>query len=81
PAEFGCDSRELLRALDRDGIQTRPLWQPIHLSPAHRAAGSLACPVAEHLSRQALSLPSSVGLCTADQDRVIQAVRESAGNA
>ena len=35
PQEFGMDSRQLLRLLDSQKIQTRPLWQPIHLSPAH----------------------------------------------
>ncbi|HCM72566.1 MAG TPA: hypothetical protein DIS87_00330, partial [Armatimonadetes bacterium] len=34
-ALFAPDSRPLLRHLDSLGIQTRPLWQPNHLSPAY----------------------------------------------
>ena len=74
-AQFGMDSRALLRGLDADKIQTRPLWQPAHLSPAHRGMRATDCTVAERLNRDALSLPCSVGLTEADQQRVIEAVK------
>lgn len=73
--QFGADSRALMRHLDANGVQTRPLWQPIHRSPAHKGAPSTECPVAEMLNRMALSLPCSVGLSTEQQDRVIGLVR------
>jgi perosamine synthetase len=69
--EFGLSSRELLRWLDKRKIQTRPLWQPIHLSEAHSGGTNLNLAVAEKLNAQALSLPCSVGLKPADQDEVI----------
>jgi perosamine synthetase len=72
---FGMDSRALLARLERDRIQSRPLWQPAHLSPSQRDAPAADCPVAERLNRDALSLPCSVGLSEADQERVIEAVR------
>ena len=68
------DSRPLMRGLAWEGIQTRPLWQPLHLSPAHAGSPHASCPVAEELYGRCLSLPCSVGLGEADQDRVIQAV-------
>ena len=76
---FGMDSRRLMQTLDAQKIQCRPLWQPIHQSPAHAASnrrgdarGRTACP-------EALSLPCSVGLTESEQDRVIAAVT-MAGN-
>jgi perosamine synthetase len=78
PDEFGMDSRQLLKVLEAQKIQTRPLWQPIHLSPAHRNSNSVSLPVAEDLVRRGLSLPCSVGLTEEDQDRVISAIREAA---
>ena len=74
---FGVDSRALLRALEERRIQTRPLWQPMHLSPAH--AGSPRCggEVAEALNRECLTLPCSVGMTEPDQGRVIEALRQS----
>jgi perosamine synthetase len=70
----GVSSREVLEQLDAQGIQTRPLWQPLHQSPAHAGAFKTHCPVAERLAQQALSLPCSVNLTTQDQDRVIDAI-------
>ena len=38
------------------------LWQPIHQSPAHALSRAGELPVSEQLSKEALSLPCSVGL-------------------
>ena len=75
PVAYGMDSRALLQALGRLKIQARPLWQPMHLSPAHAQAQVLGGEVAARLNRMALSIPCSVGLTQADQARVIQAIR------
>ena len=70
----GMDSRQLMRELGSQEIQCRPLWQPIHQSPAHASDNVAAMPVAEQLARQGLSLPCSVGLTESEQDRVISAL-------
>ncbi len=79
-AEYGMDSRQLMRRLQDAGIQSRPLWQPAHLSPAH-AGHSYRCPVAEDLYHRALSLPCSVGLMEAEQSRVIAEVVSASNRA
>ena len=68
------DRRQLLRALAERGIQTRPLWQPLHRSPAHASSFARPCPVADETQANALSLPCSTHLSEADQDRVIDSV-------
>jgi perosamine synthetase len=73
-ARFGCSSRTLLAKLQARKIQTRPLWQPLHLSPAHAGAQLLRTGVSERLYRDALSLPCSVGLQPEQQERVIEAI-------
>lgn len=75
-AKFGCDSRTALAELGRRRIQARPLWQPMHQSPAHQGAQSLLTGVADRLFEECLSLPSSVGLTREDQVRVIEALGE-----
>ena len=75
-AVVGFDSRQLLQALEKQRIQTRPLWQPMHLSPAHKGAYAVDCSVAERLYLQALSLPCSVGLGDA-QARVLDVLEEA----
>ena len=74
PERYGLDSRALLHKLAQAGIQTRPLWQPLHLSTAHKVAQNPDCSVAERLNRTALSLPCSVSLLAAEQTQVIEAV-------
>jgi perosamine synthetase len=77
--ESRIDSRTLLRELAARNIQTRPLWQPIHRSPAHLLSGAFSCPVSEALHRQAISLPCSVGLTHSAQDRVIEGIASLLG--
>jgi perosamine synthetase len=75
PERFGCDSRTLMARLRAGGIETRPLWQPLHLSPPHRDAYQPPCPVAEDVHRTALSIPCSVGLAEPERRRVVAAIR------
>lgn len=78
--ESRINSRELLRELAASKIQARPLWQPIHRSPAHNASASPSCPNSEALHRQAISLPCSVGLTPFAQGRVIDVLTNTLGN-
>ncbi|HRD31759.1 MAG TPA: LegC family aminotransferase [Fimbriimonadaceae bacterium] len=73
-ALFAPDSRPLLRHLDSLGIQTRPLWQPNHLSPAYLHLGQGPFPVAERLNRESLSLPCSTHITDEHLRRVVDAV-------
>jgi perosamine synthetase len=77
---FGRDSRALLRFLAAGKIQARPLWQPMHCSPAHKRGRCAAdCGVSERLNLDAISLPCSVGLKEDDQRRVIETIRKAHG--
>src|SRR5579885_76937 len=78
PAAFGIDSRALMRALEAQRIQSRPLWRPLHKGPPHQGRQVLGGAVAERVCRMALSLPSSVGLTAAQRARVVDAVRQAA---
>jgi perosamine synthetase len=71
---FGIDSRELLRRLASSGIQSRPLWQPLHLSKPFAGATAYRCEVAVTVEAEALSLPSSSGLSPEDRAYVIDTV-------
>ena len=73
-AKFGSNSRALLNKLDEVGIQTRPLCQPMSLSPAYADLNPSDCPVANQLYREGLSLPCSVSLGES-QHRVVDTLR------
>lgn len=78
---FGMSSRQLLKLLHLQKVQTRPLWQPIHQSGAHGGKGAPEMPVADRLYQQALSLPCSVGLSKDEQTRVINEIQTIAAKA
>ena len=80
-SSYGMTNRALLGHLKVAGVETRPLWQPLHRSPAHKGAQAYHCEFAEDLFNKALRLPSSVGLRLPEQQKVIEFVRRfSKGN-
>lgn len=77
-SSFGMSSRELLRRLAVAKIQTRPLWQPMHRSRAHQGSAFVGTGVADVLCRDALSLPSSVGLTLQQLESVVESISSAA---
>jgi perosamine synthetase len=75
--DFGINSRELINFLLEHGIESRPLWQPIHLSPAYQNLDPRKCVEAERLNRLAISLPSSVGLTFKQREKVISVINKA----
>lgn len=71
---YGMSSRDLLGYLQGVGIQTRPLWQPMHLSKANKNCQAYYGDVAVQLNSQSLSLPCSVGLRESQQHQVIMQI-------
>ena len=70
--EHGRSREQLMAALDRAGIDSRPFFTPLPDLGAHRADTDIyEIPVARRLHAQGLSLPSSASLDEADQDRVL----------
>lgn len=75
PERYKEDRRTLLKELAQAKVETRPLWQPIHRSPAHAGCQAYRCDHAERVQERALCLPSSVGLTDSQQRWVIEQVR------
>jgi len=74
PQVYGIDSRKLLKHLEQENIQARPLWQPLHRSKAQAGSLSYRIEVTDRIHSMALSLPSSTGLSERDVDLVVAAV-------
>jgi pyridoxal phosphate-dependent aminotransferase EpsN len=76
-ARFGIDRSELIRRMDAMGIESRPVWKPMHMQPLYRSAERFGGEVAEDLFARGICLPSSSSLSSDEQRRVIDAVRDA----
>lgn len=68
----------LMAELEKRGIETRPVFYPMHVLPPYReAAQANVYPVAESIARRGLSLPTWAGLTHEDVHYVCDALRAS----
>ncbi len=72
--EYGLNRVNLMKELQKHKIETRPLWQPMHLLKPHKNSPKTVCDVAEKLKKRCLCLPCSVKLAQKEQDFVIEKI-------
>ena len=65
----------VIEALERENIESRPVWKPMHLQPVFRDAKVYGGSVSERLFANGLCLPSGTGLNAAEVERVCGIVR------
>lgn len=80
-AAFGMNAAGLREALQDEGIETRPVWKPMHLQPLLAGAeyfqhGNTS--VSDDLFANGLCLPSGSNLTDREVDRVIDRIRQRA---
>lgn len=69
---------EALRiALDKLGIESRPLWKPMHRQPVFRNAPAYTNGIAESLFRRGLCLPSGPMVSDADVQYIIDSIKQA----
>lgn len=69
--------RESLRLhLEKNNIESRPLWKPMHLQPVFKDSLYYGAKVAEMLFEKGLCLPSGSNLSTSDKERIKKAIVE-----
>jgi perosamine synthetase len=78
--EAGISRDNLMLALKREGIETRPFFYPLHLMPPYRS-NDRDYPVSEAVSSEGISLPSSNKLSLSETERVTDTIKKIIGNA
>ena len=66
------DSRQVIRELQKFGIQSRPLWRPAHRQKMFQDCVYYGTDYADSMHALGVQLPSSVGLQIEEQEYVIQ---------
>ena len=73
---WGISSETIHNALDKDNIETRPLWKPMHLQPIFKNCPSYTDGVSEQLFNFGLCLPSGSNLTEEDLNRVVSEIEK-----
>ena len=70
------DREQLRLHLEKDNIESRPLWKPMHLQPVFKDCRSYVNGVSEDLFNRGLCLPSGTAMTTEDLKRIVKKVKE-----
>ena len=71
----GFSREDLSLQLEKENIESRPLWKPMHLQPVFKDCLYFGMQVAENLFEKGLCLPSGSNLTDADRERIAESVR------
>jgi pyridoxal phosphate-dependent aminotransferase EpsN len=74
PGEFGASAEAIRLRLEGQGIESRPVWKPMHLQPLFAACRRVGGDVAAGLFRRGLCLPSGSQLAAGDLERIVEVV-------
>lgn len=70
-------TREKIRlALEKENIESRPLWKPMHLQPIFQEFPAYTDGTSEELFKKGLCLPSGSNLSEKDLKRVVKKIRK-----
>jgi dTDP-4-amino-4,6-dideoxygalactose transaminase len=71
----GITREDIRLALEKENIESRPLWKPMHLQPIFSEAPFYGDGTAEHLFEFGLCLPSGSNLSSEDLERVVKVIK------
>ncbi len=67
----------VMKALEDENIESRPLWKPMHLQPVFQAAKIYGGAVSKRYFNAGLCLPSGAGLTQANVERISGIVKQA----
>lgn len=77
-SEYGRRRDDLVELLERDGVETRPFFMPLHSLPPYRSASEARgerLPVTDQLAETGINLPTFGAMTASDIDRVADLIR------
>jgi dTDP-4-amino-4,6-dideoxygalactose transaminase len=75
PARFGASREDVRLALEKQNIESRPVWKPLHLQPVFKDCRMRGGAVAERAFELGLCLPSGSNLSSEDRERTVKVLR------
>jgi dTDP-4-amino-4,6-dideoxygalactose transaminase len=72
PEKTGISNGQLMEALEKENIECRYLWKPMHLQPVFANHPAYLNGTSERLFNQGLCLPSGSNMSDSDRDRILK---------
>jgi UDP-N-acetylbacillosamine transaminase len=66
---------KIIEALERENIESRPIWKPMHMQPLFRGATSFLNGVSEDIFKRGICLPTPTALSFDELIRVVEVIR------
>jgi dTDP-4-amino-4,6-dideoxygalactose transaminase len=65
----------IMEALEKENIESRPIWKPMHLQPFFEKYDFVGTDVSEKLFKKGVCLPSDTKMTDADLERVVKVIK------
>jgi dTDP-4-amino-4,6-dideoxygalactose transaminase len=75
-AQFGWDRESIRQQLEKQNIESRPVWKPMHLQPVYQGCRVRGGSVSARLFDNGLCLPSGSSLTEEERNLVVECIRE-----
>ena len=66
---------DIMEALEKENIESRPLWKPMHMQPFYEKCDYIGGEVSEWLFHNGVCLPSDTKMTDEDLSRVVQVIK------
>jgi len=76
PAQAGFDRESIREKLEKENIESRPLWKPMHLQPVFKHHPAYLSGVSEELFNIGLCLPSGSNLTENQLERIVSVMKK-----
>lgn len=77
PAQSGFDREKLRLALEKENIESRPLWKPMHMQPVFKEFPSYTSGVSEKFFERGLCLPSGSNLTSQQLSGIVDIIKNT----
>jgi dTDP-4-amino-4,6-dideoxygalactose transaminase len=74
PKFIGTTAEQIRRALEKENIESRPLWKPMHLQPVFKKYPAFVNGVSEALFSKGICLPSGTNMSDADLENIVKTI-------
>ena len=77
PEKTGVNRTQIIEALEKENIESRPVWKPMHMQPLYKDCAYVTSgkeDISAKLFKNGLCLPSGSNLSETDQNRIIDII-------